>query len=593
MLKRSAATLLALLFVFAAAPRGPARAAAPQGVTDVVLILPFENTSGLKDFNWVGESFADQLANLLDSHGLRVVSGDQRELTYQRLRLPPTVIPSRATSIKLAREAGATLLVLGTYEVTPARDDKSLAEVRVSAQLISVNEGRIYGRTTREGRWEPSNKLVLGDALVNLQNIQGKLAYQLLVEHDRNLPYPMNDIIAEATKVPPRAFEAWVKATMTDSRETKLAYLTNAMREYEKANPGSVYKDAAFELGQLYYTQKTPDYKKAAEYFSMLQFKDPHYAEAAFYAALAYWRAGELQTALDAILPLTKTMPLMSIYNNAGALSTQAALKEKSAPKREALLKQATGFLGSAAESVDDTSPDAAMVRYNYAYALMLSGKFSDAVEQLRAVVKLNPHDPEAQFLFAKALEKTGQAEAAAVSDNEARKLFPGYGKAEVEWQQSQTTSLLPIHMRGDFNIADYINWRVTQEAPVTPPGTTAEGMLVKARELYDAGRDDEAITELNNIIRIEPMNAQAYLLTGRIYQRRGDLASAINQLKTSIFWEDTEHKLIDARILLGRIFLERGDRAQATAYAQSAMQIDPNNQEAIALQRQLQVGIK
>lgn len=594
MLKRSAATLLALLFVFAAAPRRAARAAAPQGVTDVVLILPFENTSGLKDFNWVGESFADQLAELLGSHGLRVVSGDQRELTYQRLRLPLTVIPSRATSIKLAREAGATLLVLGTYEVTPGREDKSLAEVRVSAQLISVNEGRIYGRTTREGRWEPSNKLVLGDALVNLQNIQGKLAYQLLVEHDRNLPYPMNDIIAEATKVPPRAFEAWVKATMTGSRDTKLAYLTNAMREYEKANPGSVYKDAAFELGQLYYTQTPPDYKKAAEYFSMLQFKDPHYAEAAFYAALAYWRAGELQTALDAILPLTKSMPLMSIYNNAGALSTQAALKEKSAPKREALLKQATSFLGSAAESVDDTSPDAAMVRYNYAYALMLSGKFADAAEQLRAVVKLNPHDPEAQFLFAKALEKTGQAEAAAVSDNEARKLFPGYGKAEVEWQQSQTTSLLPIHMRGDFNISEYISWNKEREAEVykPEPGTTAEGMLAKARELYDAGRDDEAITELNNIIRIEPMNAQAYLLTGRIYQRRGDLASAINQLKTSIFW-DTDHKLIDAHILLGRIFLERGDRAQATAYAQSAMQIDPNNQEAIALQRQLQVGIK
>jgi Tfp pilus assembly protein PilF len=50
---------------------------------------------------------------------------------------------------------------------------------------------------------------------------------------------------------------------------------------------------------------------------------------------------------------------------------------------------------------------------------------------------------------------------------------------------------------------------------------------------------------------------------------------------------------MIDAHILLGRIFLERGDRAQATAYAQSAMQIDPNNQEAIALQRQLQAGIK
>ncbi|PYS83120.1 MAG: hypothetical protein DMF67_10095 [Acidobacteria bacterium] len=592
MFKRFAATLLALTAFFAALPPSAA-AAAPQGVSDVVLILPFENTSGLKDFNWVGESFADQLADLLGSHGLRVISSDARELTYQRLHLPLTVIPSRATSIKLAREAGATMVVLGTYEVTPARDEKSVPEIRGSARIVRVNEGRIAGKQMPDGRWA-THEFFFGDALLNLQTVQGKLAYQILYEQDDKLPYSMTSIVAEATKVPPRAFEAWVKATMTGSRETKLAYLTNAMREYEKANPGSVYKEAAFELGHLFYSQSPPDYKKSAEYFSMLQRRDPHYAEATFYAALAYWRAGELQSALDALLPLTTDMPLTSIYNNAGALSTQAALKEKNPAKREALLKQATSFLSRAAESVPDESPDAAMVRYNYAYALMLSGKFSDAAEQLRAVVKLNSHDPEAHFLLAKMLEKTGQTDAAAASDNEARKLFPGYGKAQIEWQQSQTTSLLPLHMRGDFNIADYVSWKNDQDAQIDKPapGTSAEDLLTKARELYDAGRDDEALTELRDVVRIEPMNAQAYLLTGRIYQRRGELASAINQLKTSIFW-DTDRKLIDAHILLGRIFLERGDRAQATAYAQSAMQIDPNNQEAIALQRQLQVGIK
>jgi predicted Zn-dependent protease/nucleotide-binding universal stress UspA family protein len=593
MFKRFAATLLALLSALAVLPLRDAAAATPQGVSDVVLILPFENTSGLKDFNWVGESFADQLADLLGSHGLRVVSSDARELTYQRLRLPLTVIPSRATSIKLAREAGATMVVLGTYEVTPARDEKSVPEIHGSARIVRVNEGRIAGKQMPDGRWA-THEFFFGDALLNLQTVQGKLAYQILYEQDDKLPFSQNAIVEQATKVPPRAFEAWVKATMTGSRETKLAYLTNAMREYEKANPGSVYKDAAFELGQLHYTQTPPDYKKAAEYFSMLQFRDPHYAEAAFYAALAYWRAGELQSALDAILPLTKNMPLTSIYNNAGALSTQAALREKDQAKRAALLKQATSFLGSAAESVDDNSPDAAMVRYNYAYALMLSGKFTEAADQLRTVVRLNPHDPEAHFLFAKALEKTGQAEAAAASDNEARKLFPGYGRAQVEWQQSQTTSLLPLHFRGDFNIADYISWVKEQEEETykPAPGTSVDELLAKARELYTAGRDDEAITELHNVLRIEPMNAEAYLITGRIYLRRGDLVPAITQLKACIFW-DTDRKLIDAHVLLGRIFLERGDRAQATAYAQSAMQIDPNNQEAIALQRQLQAGIK
>lgn len=590
MFRRLAVTLLAVLAVLATLPCHTAAAIEPQGVADTVMILPFENTSGQRDFNWVGESFADSLVDLLGSHGLKVVSSDARELTYQQLRLPLTVIPSRATAIKLAREAGATMVVLGTYEVTPEKD-KAPAEVRGSARIVRVNEGRISGEQTHDGGWA-THEFLFGDALLNLQTVQGKLAYQLLYEQDKNLPFSQKAIVDEATKVPPKAFEARVKATMTKNPETRLAYLTNAMREYEKANPGSAYKEAAFELGHLFYAQN--DYKKAAESFSILQQRDPHYAEAAFYASLAYERTGEHQSALDTILPLTASMPLTSIYNNAGAFSIQAVLKEKNAAKRDTLLKQATNFLSRAVESADENSPDGAMVRYNYAYALMLSGKFTEASEQLRAVVKFNSRDPEAVFLLAKSLEKTGASDEATANDNEARRLYSSYAKAQIEWQQSQTTSLLPIHLRGDFNRADYIAAINSQDTPASTPATgmTAEDLLTKARDLYDAGRDDEALMELRNIVRIEPMNAQAYLYTGRIYMRRGELASAISQLKASIFW-DNEHKLIDAHILLARIFLERGDRAQAMAYAQSAIQIDPNNQEAIALQRQLQVGIK
>jgi len=582
--RRLAAPLFAALLVCAPLASG-ARAAAPQAGADTVLILPFENTSGLKEYHWVGESFADSLSELLGTHGLRVISSDARELAYQRLRLPPTVIPSRATAIKLAREAGATLVVLGNYEVSPARDEKSVSEARGSAKLVRVNEGRISGKEMPDGRWA-THEFFFGDALVNLQTVQGKLAYQILYEQNPLLHYSQNAVVEAATKVPPLAFEAYVKATLTDDNEKKLAYLQNAMREFERANPGSVYKQAAFEMGQLSFRQR--EYKRAAEHFSMLQARDPHYAEAAFYASLSYWHAGELQSALDALLPLTQSTPLTSIFNNAGALSAQAARAEKNAARRETLLKQATNVLGRAVES----TPEDQYVRYNYAYALLLAGRYAEASEQLRELTKANPRHPEGLFLLAKAQEKAGQAEAAAETDNEARKIFSNYGKAQVEWQQSQSTSLLPLHLRTDFNRRDFINARREEEDKRNAliEGAGSQDLLAKARGLYAAGQDDEALTELRNVVRIEPNNAEAYLLTGRIYLRRGELASAINQLKTSIFWDKT---LIDPHILLGRIFLERGDQAQARAYAQSAMLLDPNNPEAIALQRQLQVGIK
>ena len=93
---------------------------------------------------------------------------------------------------------------------------------------------------------------------------------------------------------------------------------------------------------------------------------------------------------------------------------------------------------------------------------------------------------------------------------------------------------------------------------------------------------------ELHRVVTVEPTSAEVYLLSGRINLRRGDPDAAIAALKTAIFWDPS---LIDAHISLGRIFLDRGDLGEARKYATSAMTIDPNNQEAIALLRQVTMG--
>src|ERR1041385_3406569 len=166
-LKKSALVFVSLLLAsisfFSAQP-----AAAQSGSGEVVLVLPFENVSDHPEYNWIGESFADSMSVLLDKPGLLVVSSDERAVAYQRLRLPLTVIPSRATAIKIAREVKATMLVIGTYNVAlpppapPAENadkskeevEKPLANVVVQARVVRVNEGRLAGDTFEAG-WAP------------------------------------------------------------------------------------------------------------------------------------------------------------------------------------------------------------------------------------------------------------------------------------------------------------------------------------------------------------------------------------------------------------------------------------------------------
>jgi tetratricopeptide (TPR) repeat protein len=581
--------------------------------SDVVMVLPFENTSSRPEYNWVGESFADSLSELLNVPGLIVVSSDEREVAYQRVRLPQTTIPSRATAIKLAREAKATMVVLGTYKVIlqpegQAGDkDKTTpqAELQGTARIIKVNEGRTMGETI-DGNWA-TRVYDFGGALTTLQAMQGRLAYQVLYQRDKTaLPFSQSQFVQMATKVPQKAFEAYVKGIQTEDKETRANYLKNALRFYAESNAGATYPQAAFELGHLYFEQR--DWKNAAEYFSKIQKirendwsnlaggssrvqrKEPLYAEAAFYASLAYWRMNDLSHALATLVPLTSDLLLTGVYNNAGAISVQAAREEKKTEERARLLTQGLTFLARAAQS----SPDDPMVRFNYAYALFLSGKYAEAADQLRPVISANPRDGEAYFLYAKSLERTGRADAASSADDQARRYLQLYAKWQTEWQKSQTSVGVPLRLRQAFNRTDFFDLmrdkNTEANADASGAGGSAQDLLVKARELYTAGRDDEALPELRRVLTIEPMSAEAYLLIGRIHLRRGDQEAAISVLKTAIFWDA---KLIDAHILLGRIFIERGDRGEAMKYATSAINIDPNNQEALALQRQVTMGSK
>lgn len=562
---------------------------AQNPAADVVMVLPFENTSNRAEYNWVGESFADALTELLNKPGLIVVSSGERELAYQQLRLPETVIPSRATAIKLARQAKATMIVLGSYSVTPPEaktntdGDKPVTDayVQVMARVIKVNEGRTLGEVM-DGGWA-TRQFDYGAALTTLQDIHGRLAYQILYQRDKALPFSQNQIVQEATKIPQKAFEAYVKAVQLPLRdELRANYLKNALRFYADSLGGAVYPQAAFELGLGY--MSLGNWKEATEYFSKIQKKEPHYSEAAFYASLGYTKLGDYGRALATVVPLSSDLPLIGVYNNAGAVAVQAARENKNEAERTRLLAQGTEFLAQASKS----APSDQMVHFNYGYALFLGGKYAEAADHFRPVITSDQQDGQAYFLFSKSLLKMGNAEAAAAADDMARRyLRTAYAKWETEWQKSQSTSGVNLRMRDVLNREELFGYKhdVMAATDLGSPSSATQDLLNKARDLYQAGRDEEALPELHRVVMIEPTNAEAYLLSGRINLRRSDQEAAIAALKTAIFWDP---KLIDAHILLGKIFLERGDRGEARKYAQSAITIDPNNQEAIALQRQV-----
>ena len=566
--------------------------------TDTVMILPFENTSDKAEFNWVGESFALSLSELLKLPSLNVISNGERKLIQQRLRIPLTTLPSLATSLKLARESNATLLVSGKYNIVPAQGDTA-ATLNVIAKIIHVNEGRFLNEELPDGR-RITRDINLNDALGNLQTMQGQIAYQILYQRDKALPFSQNQLIESANKVPGRAFEAYIKGLLTPALEARENYFKNAMRLYTEVTPESTFADAALELGHLYLNQKKfPDAIQSFERVvaayqncrtaarnenKISQCNDESFAESSFYIGLIQWQQNNYEQALAVLRPLAEDLKLTSVYNSLGSIAVQASRAEKkNEAKSAALLNEGLDLLKKASES----APEDTNVRFNYGLALFLAGKLPESAEQLRAIIAVKPQDGDTYYVLSKALSGQNDVTAAAI-DNQARTFLTGgnrYANLEKEWVKSKLFSDIVMRVEQPQR-RDFLSVVLSRKSSGTAAIAVSEtdNLLTQARTQFKNGNDDEAMATLRRVLASEPMSAESYLILGKIHLRRGDLDQAVSSFKTAIFWDNRQ---IDAHVSLGKIYLEKGDCLQVKNYSASAMEIAPENQDALALKRQ------
>ena len=570
-----------------------------QPAGDRILVLPFENISGKSEFNWVGESFALSLSDLLDVPGLNAISNGDRKLLQQRLGIPLTTLPSLATALKLSRDSKATLLVLGKYNIVPAQGETA-ATLNVAVKIIRVNEGRFLSEEM-DGR-RITRDISLNDALGNLQTMQGQIAYQILYQRDKTaLAYSQNDMVVSANKIPSRAFEAYIKGLLTPASEARENYFKNAMRLFTEATPDGTFADAALELGHLYLNQRklneSVDYfervvsayqacrASAKEQSKIAQCNDESFAESSFYIGLIRLQQGNFEQALAVLRPLAEDLKLTSVYNTLGSIAVQAARADKKNEARAAaLFSEGLDLLKKANES----SPDDLNIKFNYSIALFVAGKLPEAAELLRSVVAAKPNDGDAYYVLSKALSGQNEPSATAV-DNQARTYLTAnnrYAALEKEWLRSKSLPDVPMRVeqpaRKDFQ--SVVLTRRTAALPAVAPSSETDDLIYRAREQFRTGDHDQAMITIRRIQASEPMNAESYLILGKIQLARGEADQATGSFKTAIFWDN---RLVDAHVALGKIFMEKGDCLQVKNYASSAAEIDAKNSDVVALKRQ------
>ena len=211
--------------------------------------------------------------------------------------------------------------------------------------MIKVNEGRTLGEVM-DGGWA-TRQFDYGGPLTTLQDIHGRLAYQILYQRDKALPYSQNQIVQEATKIPQKAFEAYVKAVAVAARRVARQLSEERAALLRRVARRRGLSQAAFELGGGY--MSLGNWKEATEYFEDSERKS-RTTRKLLYASLGQ-QARRLWTRTRDGRAASSDLPLIAVYNNAGAVAVQAARQNKNDAERTRLLTQGADFLGQASVS--------------------------------------------------------------------------------------------------------------------------------------------------------------------------------------------------------------------------------------------------
>jgi TolB-like protein len=270
------AALTMLCVVFAAmsaagqaAANGPddGRAgAAAAGGAKVLLVLPFDNRTGLPSLEWIREAAADVLTARFASAGFQPTSRADRMYALDHLGLPQGFQPSRASALKLAQTLDADSIVVGSYTT----DGSGIV---AEARLVDVPGLRMTPMVTARGEMR------------DLIAVFGTLAWELTKQLDPSFNVAEETFAAAGRGVPLNAYEQYIRGITEPDQAERLRHLQDAVRLSPDFGP------AWMALGREDYSGQ--QYPEAAAAFAKVDHNGPDGLEAGFYRGLSLLFSGD------------------------------------------------------------------------------------------------------------------------------------------------------------------------------------------------------------------------------------------------------------------------------------------------------------
>lgn len=362
-----------------AAQTGAPRSQRVSKIIDSIAVLPFENTSGDPEHEYLSEGIAGSLINTLATVPKLRVMAQSTVFRYKGRGIDPQAI---------GRELNVRAVLTG-------RMMQSGGSLRIGVELVDVPTGsQLWGAQYDR---KPGDIFVVQDEIS--KEISGKLRLQLTrAEKKRLTRHHTED---------PEAYRLYLKGRHHWNRWTEEGFY-KAIEHFQKA----VQKDPRYALA---YTGVAESYVLLG-WNSYLPPKEAFpKAKAASMAALALNPdLGEAHTPLAAVLWLydwhweeahrefKRSLELNPTYPTAGHWHAEYVMTMGRPVEAIAKMK-----------SSQELDPLALIINVAIGWAFYLARRYDEAIEQLRRTVELDPNYPVGYWILGLVHRKTGRYELA------------------------------------------------------------------------------------------------------------------------------------------------------------------------------------
>jgi tetratricopeptide (TPR) repeat protein len=486
------------------------------------LVLPPETARDSVEAVWVSEAVSDLLPGALNFLGVPAVEREDRLLAYEELYIPPVSL-TRATSLRVAQALGTTRVVFG-------RSTLQRGSLELSLRVLDTTRGTL------------SLPFVASGGLESLLELVDTLAWDIALASSAPQGRTRADLRARHADISWEALSAYGQGLALAEPRARMSALARCLALAPR------FDEARLALARLQMDER--DWNAAIDTLAPLN--APELARAArFSKGRCLLELGRYREAGAGYAGLVGAEPSPAVLNN----HALALLRGPGGAVRASdVLRKAL-----------DANPRDPDIAFNLSWALLSEGDAASATFWLQGLVQTNPSDAHARVVLSWALRRAGRVEeadeawkavlslAASLSQlatpdlgRRFERILPSERRLEVGFGATSHGELATLHLSraeralgtGDLDQA----WNeLARAAHLDPYNARAHALLARvhrergepdkavaelrmslvcrddpavrvelAELLRDLGRDGEARTEAERVLKSDPSNQAA-----------------------------------------------------------------------------------